>query len=128
MDFDFLKNVIDFIKAIQAVEYVVKKVKYFHNWSKNNIDKILKFIYSKITNTIIYLFLRFAFFIFTLYGLLTYSLVILKDNLSFNNFLLATGTLMCTTVFIWFYLDRLYKSYHKDRTSYLRTKHSLDIV
>jgi magnesium-transporting ATPase (P-type) len=125
---DFFKNLFLIIKIIQIIEYSIKKIKQFPNWTKKNIDNILKFIYSKITNTIIYIFLRLSFFIFFLQIILSYSISIQKQDLSFEKYLLTTIAFITLTAITWIFFDKLYKNYLKDRTSYSKTKHTLKIV
>ena len=126
MDFDFFKNIVDFIKTIQVMEYAVKKNISLHKWCKKNIDKLLSFIYSKwIERTIIVLFSLLLMTQF-IYGLLSFSLYLLRNNevkieLLFEKIILL---LFINCLLVWVFY-KAYKDYEKDRISFLRTKHKI---
>lgn len=128
MDFSSLKEIVDFIKAIQAIEYVMKKIKDFNKWSKNNI-KILNYcFYNSIVKWAIAIFFMLFFASNTAYCIVCFTLSIYKDNLTTNTVILKVILIPILLSIIALYLLKLFFGYDKDRISYLRKKHNIFIV
>ena len=128
MDFSSLKEIVDFIKAIQAIEYIMKKTKDFNKWSKNNIEILNYWFYNSIVKwTIALLFILF-FVSNTAYCIVCFALSIYKDNLTANTVILKVILIPILLSIIALYLLKLFFDYEKDRISYLRKKHNIFIT
>jgi uncharacterized membrane protein len=119
MDFDFLKNLIDFIKAIQVIEYAYNKIKQGSKWVIENWNSVEKKIYSKTFNIALILFLLIGFGSLLLLSLCNFTITLLTVKVTINTFWLATGKFIFLTYLGGTYFLYFYEEYNRDRKVYL---------
>lgn len=109
------------LNTMRSLEYGRDKLLILNRLVKNNIDKIFKFLYSKNTNIVIYIYhlLSSAFFVFvSVYGCLT---IFARYSTFSSMFFYKMSALLFFTVATQGVLYYQSSTYSKDRSKYLQS-------